>query len=262
MQHLSVVRRSTEPNIIIAKLNSRHKEVAEFSLSLLDISDRIKKIAPSQLILPPTIDKKAVVVWKKLFKDPAFLKTLVGLPTTDQWLIALKTFVTKCHQYNVLPFVVPATTNSASNSEIYKYLAQARKKLVDFLDTIKLFEHFTFYKIKRQFVRSDTDLVVSISCTMRKLDVQKLAAFLCSKAIGFVRHGNMVYKYNVDHTSEIIVDLNKLTLRYSLRVNMPSDKVTMTKPMTEKQFENFIKKDIWFPIVREIKFSTLPVNSI
>ena len=262
MRELSVLRRENiTEEMITAKLCSRHEEVAVFSLSLMNIPKNLLDASPSPRTFPSRLSKNSYSVWESLFKDPAFIKQLQTLTTEKQWILALRTYVAKCRKNNTLPFAATSIDSQPTQSEIFKYLMAARKHIVDFLDNIQLFEHVKFYKIQRKFIRTDDSLTVEISCLLRSADKDKLTVMLTSIPNGFRKVGTGLVYMSKDKNAEILLDFTRPetpSLIYKLNVHTASSKSkAYMDSLDAKQFETYVKKDLWFPIIREVKFSSI-----
>lgn len=239
-------------------LKSKSREIAMQGLSMLGFDSKYTSTTPRATAFPSKFHPDSRPHWDSLFSDNEFKSTLKSCrDPVEQWQVTIRRFMSRCSENNCDPFAeyIPRQTETP----LYRYLSSARSRICKYMDTIRLFEVVKFSDVVRKYVRSENNFEVQVSAKITGFGpIENLTTYLLKS--GFRRNGDLLIAM-IDGATCIKVDVSRpsnVRLCYEIRVasalKHPKEGIVKLK---NKQYDDYVSKNIWLPIVRAIRFSTM-----
>ena len=235
-------------------------------LYLLGVPAQYHDKFPSIGAFPQKFNADARDIWLRLLKDEDFVEMAktFELPA-ERWNYTIQIFLKWCSDEGISPF--ESIVDRTDNNRIIDFLLSARLKVIKYLDRIKLLEVVTMYKPYRVYMRKDHGFVVQSYIELRGFgDLSKFEQYLQHRQVGFVRTAGGKWQHVINSNLRMfvkIINSNRAQLWYEISVGSSvyypgAEK----KTVTIKQYNSFIDRTIWLPIVRAHRFRSIKKPSL
>lgn len=243
---------------------SKIKVEAMHGLTMLGVNPKYLDKAPRSHMFPDRFSPETRKHWDGIFNNKDFNSSLKAMPdTAAQWQSLIRKFISVCSENGCDPF---SSKPSMQESPAYRYLSSGRQKVCRYLDNIRLFEVVKFSDVVRQYTRRDGAFKLNVTAAITGYgELNNLVAYLTSRPVGFQKAGGLLV-YKVDPTTMIYVDISrpsKARMGYEISIGVPVSHPKQDKEkITNDKMNAYIEKNIWLPIVRAIKFSTMKKKAL
>lgn len=250
-----------EDNAETASVKS--KVEAMHGLSMLGLDTKYLGKSPNRFAFPNKFHPDSRKQWDSLFADKEFKSTLKTCrDPVEQWHITIRRFISKCRDSGCDPFAT--STSAVNDTTLYRYLSSARARICKVIDNLRILEVIKLSGVERRYTRRENDFDLRVSAKATGYGtLENLVGYLAKS--GF-RNSKGVYSLTVDASSRIFVDTSKpanIIFGYEVKVGAgfkhPKEGKTKLKP---KNYDDYITKNVWLPIVRNTQFNTLKKKTL
>jgi len=223
-------------------------------LSVIGLPIGFQNESPSADSFPNRFNKKAVGVWQSIFE--AGFMDLSGLSTDNQWRLSIKNYVSQCNLLGINPFEIKNDTTT--NNSIVNFLTTARRRITRLIDRTEIFPNFLRIRsIKRESTNTENGL--SITTKAHTYGVQDQPTFIKHLLDhGFRKRSEFKYDLYISPNIKFeiqILNSSRVFIKYTVEI---LTKVYTGEPLSKNDFNEFVNKKLWLPVVRANRFATYP----
>lgn len=237
---------------------------ASTNLILLGVSPEQQAVAPTYGNFPPQFNENYRGIWQRAV-DHA-LET--QLTADKQWDHAVKHYIRECIQDAVDPF---GRQDDTGNGEVLNYLLVARRRVVKYIDEWKILAVYPPRWNSEQLTidLSEEGITIRSSVVLRHINLRRIKDELLKRKffrfkgpynLGKVDWRRRIFQHPIWVGFSAASDFEGI-LWYEIHMpKRPNVKLLQQDLLFnhEQKFERFVKRSIWTPIAKTIRFATIP----
>lgn len=223
-------------------------------LSIIGLPPGFQGKPPTKDSFPDRFNQNAKKTWENLF-EPGFVLIEPNTNVANAWRLYIKHYISQCGLAGIDPFEI--VNDTATNRSIISFLTAARRRITLLVDRIGVFPLLRVRSIKRECLNTPKGLIINVKATTFGVDDSvELVEYLLDN--GFRKRPEFRYSLYISPNIQFeiqVLNASRITVSYSIEL---LTRVFTIKPLAKAEFDAYVNKNLWLPIVRTHRFSTYP----